>query len=561
MATATGAGVESRIARRGQIAEAATAWSRAEAGLLLAALGGLLLRVYQIPGQILADDEWHALYALHLQSYAAVVSHFGEADYSIPLTLFYKTLAETVGLTEMAMRAPMLLCGVATIVALPLLARRYVGRPASLVFAWLLAIAPLHVYFSRYARPYAITMLLAVVAVVAFFEWSSTGARCWAATYAGAAVVAPYFHLAVLPAVLAPLLFALTDWAVGRALGRRRPLGPVLAVGGIVAAGLTALLIAPLIVDARSLVVKAGKSRITPATVKGAWQLLAGSADLWVVAGMALLVLAGALVLARRAPRLVLYFAFLAACQLAIPLLSRPAAIAASIVLARYSLPLLPVFLVCAAVGLVALDGLGRRAVPAYPHGALPAAAVVLLFGLGPLPAIYYYPNNWTNHALFQYEYDESSPYSYVGAVRPRRVSPFYRQLAAHPAGALLIVEAPWYYAWHENPYPFYQAVHRQRMQVGFVGALDRFVRPGELPILGSGIRPHNAVHVADAAKLRKRGVRYVIFHRSLRDELPLPPNEAIDVGDWIRRYAGEYGPPVYEDADITVFDVARPAG
>ncbi len=107
-----------------------------------------------------------------MKSYAWVVSHFGEADYSIPLTLLYKTLAKTVGVTEIAMQAPMLPCGIAAIVVLPLLAGRYVGRPAALVSAWLLAIAPLHGYFSRYARPYAITMLMAVVA---FLRWWLTG--------------------------------------------------------------------------------------------------------------------------------------------------------------------------------------------------------------------------------------------------------------------------------------------------------------------------------------------------------------------------------------------------
>jgi hypothetical protein len=274
---------------------------------------------------------------------------------------------------------------------------------------------------------------------------------------------------------------------------------------------------------------------------------------------MALLVLTGALGLARRAPRLVLYFAFLAACDLAAVLLARPVVIAAPIVLARYLLPLLPLLFLCAAVELVALESLVRRSVSAFPRGVGPAAAVALLLALGPLPSVYYYPNNWTNHALFQYEYDRTDRNSYVVVARPKRVSPFYHELATHPAGALLIVEAPWYWSWHENPYPFYQAVHRQRMQVGFVAPRRHFVRGGEVPMSGSGIQLRNAVHVADAATLRQREVRYVIFHRSLRDELPRPPSEMIDVSDWVRRYTRQYGPAVYEDADITVFDVTPP--
>lgn len=531
------------------------------AGVVLAVVVGLLLRTYQFSDQILADDEWHAIHALRLDSYVWIFSHFGKSDHSIPLTLLYKALADTVGLTENRMRAPMLLCGIAALAVFPLLVRRCIGSPAAAAFAWLLAISPLHVYFSRYARPYAITMFLAGVAVVAAFEWRSSGSRRWAAVYAGAAVVAPYFHLAVLPAVLAPLLFAITEWAAGPALGRRRPLRPVLAVGGIVAAGLTALLIVPVVVDADALTGKAGMSRTTAATFAGAAQLLAGSADLRVVVAMALLSLGGAVVLARRAPRLVLYFGLVAACQLAPPLLTHPTDIGVPIVLVRYCLPLLPVFLACVAVGLVASEEVARRAVPAWPRGALPTVVVGGLFAFGPLPAIYHAPNNWTNHALYQYTYDPTDPHSPAEYVRPKRLPDFYRRLAAQPPGSLLIVEAPWHYAWAENPYPHLQAVHRQRMQVGFVATRDRFQRAGEWPDSDSRIRFRNALHVADAAELRERRVRYVIFHRHLLDELPGRRAASVDVEPWIRQYTRDYGAPVYDDAEIAVFDVAPHSG
>jgi hypothetical protein len=325
--------------------------------------------------------------------------------------------------------------------------------------------------------------------------------------------------------------------------------------------GLALLLVVPLVVDARSLGRKAGQSTIGTATVKGAAQLLAGTAEPWLLGAVAALVLGGWVWLARRQPRLTAYAAFLAACLLAVPVVTRPASITVSIVLARYCLPLLPLGLLGAAAGLVQLESALQRRVSAWPAGGLAVVAVGLLLAFGPLPAVYYSPNNWTSHALFQYEYDPTSPYSYVPAVRPRRISPFYTRLGALPAGSLLIVEAPWYYAWHQIPFPYYQQVHRQRMNVGFVAAADQFVRPGELPLVGSGLHFDNAVHVADAAKLKQRGVRYVVFHRSLRAELPSPPEEVIDVGEWIRRYAVRYGAPVYEDPDIVAFDVAAGPG
>lgn len=82
----------------------ATRCVRDERPLVLAVLVGLALRGYQI----VADDEWHALHTLSFRSYAYILSHFGSADYSIPLTILCKMLARTVGLTELVMRAPML---------------------------------------------------------------------------------------------------------------------------------------------------------------------------------------------------------------------------------------------------------------------------------------------------------------------------------------------------------------------------------------------------------------------------------------------------------------------
>ena len=530
------------------------AW-RAERVILLAALCGLALRGYQISGQILADDEWHALYAMTFRSYVSVLSHFGGSDYSIPLTLLYKTLANTVGLTEMAMRAPMLICGVGAIVALPLLIREYVGRRTAHIFAWLLAIAPLHVYFSRWARPYSITMLLATVAVVAFFKWLSGGPRQWAWMYVAGAVAAPCFHLAVLPVVLSPILFGLVDGILRhRRHGGRTP-GEVVTIGVAVGAGLAALLSVPLIVDAPALAQKTGMSPVRWATLRGAVHLFAGTSQPWLGAAMGALVVTGCAWLARRQLRFALYVAVLAAGQILLPVLMRPYAIEVPIVLARYSLPLLPFLLLGAATGITGLDAALARWLPVYRTGPFAATVVGLLFVFGPLPAIYRYPNNWTNHALFEYEYDPTSPYTYVSLVRPHRISPFYAQLAALPHGALLIVEAPWYYAWYENPYPFYQAVHRQRMAVGFVAPGNRFVREGELP-RASGVRFRNAMHVRDAARDRQRQVRYVVFHKHLHEEFPKGSQEIVDVTEWIQWYGRAYGAPIYQDADIVVFDL-----
>jgi hypothetical protein len=123
-------------------------------------------------------------------------------------------------------------------------------------------------------------MLLAVVAVVAFFKWLSGGPRRWAWIYVAGAVVAPYFHLAVLPVVLSPILFGLADRALRRRPDGGRTPGEVVAIGAAVGAGLAAVLSVPLIVDAQALAQKTGMSRVRWATLKSAAHLFAGTSNL-----------------------------------------------------------------------------------------------------------------------------------------------------------------------------------------------------------------------------------------------------------------------------------------
>jgi len=112
-------------------------------------LVGILLRVYQLASQIIADDEWHALYRAMIVNYSHIATHFGYADYSIPLTLYYKILSETVGLSEISMRLPPLIAGIFTPIVIPLLWRKHLDRNSYLFFVVMLTVSPLLIYFSR----------------------------------------------------------------------------------------------------------------------------------------------------------------------------------------------------------------------------------------------------------------------------------------------------------------------------------------------------------------------------------------------------------------------------
>jgi hypothetical protein len=535
----------------------------AEASLALAVLVGLYLRLDQIGEQILLEDEWHTLHAIVNHSYSHLLTHLGRLDYCIPFSLLFKFLADTTGLSEIGIRAPVLIVGSGSIAVLAILLRRFVGRHAANAAAWLLAVSPLHVHFSRYARPYAVSLLLTTLATLAFLTWWQTRERRWKIGYAVCAVLAPYFHLTVLPIVLVPLAYGLAEslWTARRAQAARIPSRELLVLALGILLALALLIGVPLAIDQTALGKKAGRGDITSGMFLGAVELFLGSARRWVWAASATGVAIGALALVRRQPRLLILFAAQVLVALATVLVVRPVLIDWAMVFARYCLIALPCLLILLGQGLASTEGaLVRRL--RLPAGMVAPLAALALIPLGPLPRINTRPNNWTNHGIYQYTYG-GTPISWQCA---EQVSPFYESLKRSRPGSMRILEAPWwYYGTLNTPYPCYQRFHRQYVAIGFVsvpgGPMTEggLPRPGELPVLSPArsFRFRNFIHVFDHAELRRSAIRYVVFHKAIEKEMAYGRQEyAVDVSRWLRHYSFIYGPPVYEDAGLAAFDV-----
>src|SRR5207248_1159585 len=165
-------------------------------GLVLAIGGGIGLRFDQLPSQLLLDDEWHAVYRVVHDTPTAIFLDFGHSDSSIPLTLLYYVESRAFGLSELAMRWPLVVAGIATLVFFPWYVARRIGHGEALLFAALLAISPLLYFFSRMARPYALTLFLVYVAQFVFRRYVEARApkRADAAIYAGSAALAAWLH-------------------------------------------------------------------------------------------------------------------------------------------------------------------------------------------------------------------------------------------------------------------------------------------------------------------------------------------------------------------------------
>lgn len=482
-------------------------------------LVGAYLRIYRLGSQLILDDEWHALNVVQDHGIRFISSHFGHADFSIPLSLFYEVLQHTSGLGEWGMRLPLALAGVVTIIAFPLLMRPWLRREERLLTAALLALSPFLVNFSRVARPYALLALLASACLpLAWRWWRQQGTYAGLAWY-GCAVVAAWLNPVSLAVTTAPFLWfgasAITTLIVNR---NWLPLRRTCVMGLAIGLTVIAMLWAPLSNDLPSLAVKAGVHAMTLETLTVMLGLFAGSGHDPVVTLMASLTLLGWWLLHRRDPAFARYLLLIAGAAMVAIQLSGAEWINYGLVPARYLIGLLPVFLALAAMGLWALLGQARRYTRAPPpiRAATALLVLIVLFLSGPIPGWDLRHGQFIHHQAWQFDYKlERNPIHAM--IMSVEAEPFYHEIAVeHPRRDALIVEAPWHLESSWNPLPTYQAVHGQRTAVGFIGDVCAHRLYGELRDDAPGMNFRNFIRVktllaepelADYLVLRRTGI------------------------------------------------------
>lgn len=544
-------------AMRHTAASGAGARSLALLGLAIAA--GAALRLDQLRGQILIDDEWHAVHRLLAGGPADIFRSLGYADHSVPLTLLYWLEARWFGLSELAMRWPMLLAGLATLALLPLYVRRRFGPPTAVLFAWLLALSPMLVNYSRTARPYAITLLLACLAYWAFYRYlDKTGAAASGVLAGVCMVLAMWLHPIIALFLLPPFLMRGVAALRAPAGERGRRLWRLSALAVPVAAAVLLLLLPPLLSDPGAVGNKLGSHSPGSDSVVGAWHLWTG-ARTPAVAGLFLVLAVVGLprvwreLEAARAATLGL------ALTLAAILLTRPDWIQLPVVLARYLLPAVPLLLLLVAVGSVAVvaalsrrrPGAGRLAVLLLAVPALAQAAQ------SPLREQLRRPNNETLHSYFQFDFRPAENLM-RGWVEEIPVSAYWETLRAQPRGSMRVAVAPWQFESYHWAGPRWERASRQHVVPGLLVGLCVERRLGEYR-QDSGVALANMVRLADPDDLRAKGIRLVAFQKPFGHTIA---GIRSVVGAGLESCQGalqaRFGEPVYEDDRLAVFDPAN---
>lgn len=215
-------------------------------GLLIALAFGL--RVYRLGAENFWIDE-----VLHVESASRpigqIVREVGPSADGGPLSSILTNLLRPVEAQEGTMRVPAALTGTGTVAATAILASRLLPAPIPLATGFLMALSPLHVWYSQEARWYGPWVLLAVLSYLALLRALGSGALGAWALYGLLALMGVYTFLLSPLVVIAQMVSA---WWMRRKagdpirllpasrLGRLAMLVAVAPLGGVVLANLHA---------------------------------------------------------------------------------------------------------------------------------------------------------------------------------------------------------------------------------------------------------------------------------------------------------------------------------
>lgn len=514
---------------------------------------GTALRFWQLRAQVLIDDEWHALRRLLSAGYRDIFSHFGWADYSIPLTAWYRFLHDHGSLDEWTMRLPMAIAGS----LLPLLAawltRDLLDRGSRLLLAALLAISPMLVYLSRTARPYALVATLALLALLAFYlAWQRPRHRRRnVALYIASTVLAAWLHLLSLACTLTPFVyFGL------RALWQRdgKAVRQLALIGMTLLVLLAGVLTAPLIGDWHALAGKSGGGQVSAHSAWRTLLMLLGTRSLLAAAALGLLALLGAAALLRREPLLAGYLFSTVLITILLTTLLQPAWVQHPGVYARYLLPTLAPLLVFAAAG-------ASAAIQWLPHALrwpLATAALLVLVVLGPLPGQLYSPNQFMGHPYFQFDVDPQKN-RYVASHAEQPAPAFLQQLGTLPAHSLKLIQTPWQRQSGTLPYALYQHVHRQDVRLAVAASACDTGAPLDPVLDGRHLQMRNTLELEALLHGETRGADLLVVHHRPPGLPAAQHDEWPDLKACLPLLTKHFGEAVHADGEVSVFMLHAP--
>jgi mannosyltransferase len=193
---------------------------RKNALLLVILFTGVVLRLYQLGAESLWYDEAISTWAAHQSpSQILEISKDDNNFFSYYLLLHY--WVGLFGDTEYSVRLPSALAGIFTIFVMYKVGCLLFGRNEALIASLILALSPLHVYYSQEARVYEIMVLLSLLSFYFLLKVIRKGDLRAQAGYVLCTSALMYSHVYGLFVVLAQNLYLATAFLISKPFGLR----------------------------------------------------------------------------------------------------------------------------------------------------------------------------------------------------------------------------------------------------------------------------------------------------------------------------------------------------
>ncbi len=502
------------------------------------------LRLESINHQWLTDDEWHALHIVQKNiSYLDILQSVGIADFSIPQTIYYKFLANTpIGLSELGMRLPMLLGGLSLVILGTVWAKKHISTEAGNCLGLLLAISPLLVNYSRNARPYILTLLLAWIAIIALLRWRESRQYRWLFVNSAATIFACWLHMAAAPFILPPTAFIIATVLIKSFIQRNKKEALIASLYSLLLiCGIGFLCLRPLWLSRDILASRVGADLPTADTFIGVWYIFLGTGNsIVVIIGVALGILG--LWSVRHSQKQLLTFAAIGiAGLLASIYFMKPSWVQNPLTFARYMLPAQILLLVGIATGITFIM---RDTCKPMALRQILTFGMCSIFMVGtPYDSLLTAPNNFTLHSWYQFDYREKKNPIRIGFPQ-FQPSAFWNQFTNAPLGSLHFAVPGHSFESFTSLDVMWQPIHRQWV---LTAQLSNYCMPSRLPgeaFNNEGIHLKNAVDISDADDMQQKRIDYLVFYK----------NRAYDMKSCILKFQQQGNHAVFEDADIVAF-------
>lgn len=518
---------------------------------------GIYLRLDQFTLQVLLDDEWHVVHQLLVKGPKELFLTFGRSDFSIPLALFYWLELKLFGLSEAGMRWPMMLAGLATLLVLPLYVRKFFSDQVALLFAALLGVSPMLLIYSRTARPYALTLLLSILAVGAFHKFVGTEKASFklGLVYMICAVASAWLHLISLALVIAPFL---TFGAPALLHRNWSEIGRIFWLGFIMLAVLLAVVLPPLMSHPEALFLKLGAQTPTAGTILGALFVWFGTGSKGVVLVGVVLAIYGFKPLWRDFP---LSRSFILGLGLTCGLIlfTQPAWVQHPLTLARYLLPVIPLLLLAISIAVFQLAEMlaERLDIGSKRNISFALSVLILLFVVyySPLPKILTNPNSNSLHSVYQFDFrNEKNLVALYQKDFP--VSQFWHKLASFPRDSIKIAAGPFSFETQHWDAARWEQISHQRVMPGYLDGFCAENRWGEVPN-DQRFRFKNVGYLSEKNDLVSRGFDLVIYQKPFKVKTYQGEKEfGMETAGCETIIREQFPTPIYEDRWLMVISL-----